>query len=134
MDKIIHSSAKALAQAIRTEEISSEEVIEEYLQRIEDVNPKLNAIVQLHANEAREQARKADAALALGELKGPLHGVPITIKDNAETKGMISTSGTNVETQKNYEKIPGSIFPPRHHKKSIPFNQPLQLRKKSSHT
>lgn len=94
MDKIIYSSAKALAQAICAQEISSQEVIEAYLQRIEEVNPKLNAIVNLQANEAREQARKADADLLQGELKGPLHGVPITIKDCFETKGIISTSGT----------------------------------------
>ncbi len=94
MNKIIYSSTKALAQAIRTKEISSEEVVEAYLHRIEEVNPKLNAIVHLQANEAREQARKADATLARGDLKGPLHGIPITIKDSLETKGMISTSGT----------------------------------------
>ena len=69
-------------------------MVEAYLQRIEEVNPKLNAIVQLQANEVREQARKADAALARGDIKGPLHGVPFTIKDNVETKGIISTSGT----------------------------------------
>jgi amidase len=94
MEKIIYLSATTLAQAIRSREISSEQVVEAYLQRIEEVNPKLNAIVHLQANEARNQARKADAALARGDLKGPLHGVPITIKDNAEIKGMISTSGT----------------------------------------
>ena len=90
LDKIIYSSANALAQAIRIKEISSEEVVEAHLQRIEEVNPKLNAIVQLQANEVREQARKADAALARGDIKGPLHGVPFTIKDNAETKGIVS--------------------------------------------
>ncbi|WP_410509813.1 amidase [Methanosarcina hadiensis] len=94
LDKIIYASANSLAQAIRTKEISSEEVVEAYLQRIEEVNPELNAIVQLQASEAREQARKADADLARGDIKGPLHGVPFTIKDNAETKGIISTSGT----------------------------------------
>lgn len=94
MDKLIYLSAKTLAQAIRAKEISSEEVVEAYLERIEEVNPKLNAIVQLQANNAREQARKADADLARGDIKGPLHGVPFTIKDNAETKGIISTSGT----------------------------------------
>ncbi|HEY9204975.1 MAG TPA: amidase [Candidatus Methanoperedens sp.] len=94
MDKIICSSATKLAKAIRAKEISSEEVVNAYLQRIEEVNPKLNAIVHLQANEARNQARKADAALARGDLKGPLHGVPVTIKDNLDVKGMISTSGT----------------------------------------
>ncbi|MEL4304693.1 amidase [Methanococcoides sp. LMO-2] len=94
MDNIIYSSAKSLAQAIRSKEISSEEVVEAYLERIEEVNPDLNAIVQLQANEAREQARKADAALARGDIKGPLHGVPFTVKDNAEVKGITCTSGT----------------------------------------
>ena len=65
-----------------------------YLQRIEEVNPKLNAVVQLTADAARAEAREADAALAHGEIKGPLHGVPMTIKDNIETAGVICTGGT----------------------------------------
>ncbi len=94
MDEIIYSSATRLAKAIRAKEVSSEEVVNAYLQRIEEINPELNAIVHLQANEARNQAKKVDAALALGDLKGPLHGVPVTIKDNVDVKGMISTSGT----------------------------------------
>ncbi len=94
MEKIIYSSATKLAKAIRAREVSSEHVVEAYLQRIEEINPKLNAIIHLQANDARNQARKADAALARGDLKGPLHGVPITIKDNVDVQGMISTSGT----------------------------------------
>lgn len=74
--------------------VSSEEVVNAYLERIEAVNPQLNAVVQLTADAARAQARAADAALARGEIKGPLHGVPITVKDNIETAGVISTSGT----------------------------------------
>ncbi len=94
MDDIICSSATKLAKAIRAKEVSSEEVVNAYLQRIEEINPELNAIVYLQANEARSLARKADAALARGDIKGPLHGVPITIKDNIDVEGMISTSGT----------------------------------------
>jgi amidase len=94
MDKLIYASATALARAIRSKEVSSEEVIDAYLQRIEEVNPKLNAIVQLTANAARVQAREADAALARGHIKGPLHGVPMTIKDNIQTAGVICTAGT----------------------------------------
>lgn len=94
MDKLIYASATALARAIRAKEISSKEVVDAYLQRIEDVNPKLNAVVQLTADAARAQAREADAALARGKIKGPLHGVPITIKDNIETSGVICTGGT----------------------------------------
>jgi len=94
MNKLIYASATALARAIRAKEVSSEEVVDAYLQRIEEVNPKLNAVVQLTADAARAQARKADAALARGHIKGPLHGVPVTIKDNIETAGVICTGGT----------------------------------------
>lgn len=94
MDKLIYASATELARAIRAKEVSSEEVVDAYLQRIEEVNPKLNAVVQLTADAARAQAREADAALARGHIKGPLHGVPITIKDNMETAGVICTGGT----------------------------------------
>jgi len=94
MDELIYASATELARAIRAKEISSEEVVEAYLDRIEKVNPKLNAVVQLTANAARAQAREADTALARGQIKGPLHGVPITVKDNMETAGVICTAGT----------------------------------------
>jgi amidase len=94
MDELIYASATELARAIRTKEVSSEEVVNAYLERIEKVNPKLNAVVQLTADAARAQAREADAALARGRIKGPLHGVPITIKDNIETVGVICTGGT----------------------------------------
>lgn len=94
MDELIYASATALAKAIRAKEVSAEEVVNAYLQRIEAVNPKLNAVVQLTAEAARAQAREADAALARGESKGPLHGVPMTIKDALETAGVVSAGGT----------------------------------------
>jgi amidase len=95
MDKLIYASATALAQSIRAKEISSEELVDAYLQQIEEVNPQLNAVVQLTADAARAQAREADAVLAKGHIRGPLHGVPMTIKDNIETTGVICTGGTN---------------------------------------
>jgi amidase len=82
VDELIYASVTALAKAIRTKEVSSREVIEAYLQRIEAVNPKLNAVVQLTADTARAEAQAADAAFARGQSKGPLHGVPMTIKDS----------------------------------------------------
>ena len=94
MDELIYVSARALAQAIRDKEVSSEEVVKAYLERIEIVNPQLNAIVQLTADAARAQARQADAALARGSVKGPLHGVPVTIKDCLETAGTVCAAGT----------------------------------------
>lgn len=94
MDDIIYASATALARAIRMKEVSSREVVEAYLQRIEIVNPKLNAIVQLTAETALNEARAADEKLARGEIIGPLHGVPMTLKDNIEAAGIICTGGT----------------------------------------
>jgi amidase len=69
-------------------------VVDAYLERIESVNPKLNAVVQVGADAARDQARAAAEALAGGEIKGPLHGVPMTVKDSLDTAGMISSGGT----------------------------------------
>ena len=94
IDKIIYSSAVALARAIRAKQVSSEEVVNAYLKRMRAVNPKLNAVVQEIADTACEQARAADAAVARGDLIGPLHGVPMTIKDTLDTAGVISTAGT----------------------------------------
>lgn len=94
MNDIISASATVLAEAVRTKQVSSLEVVEAYLQRIDAVNPQLNAVVQLTAEAAREQAREADRALARGDVRGPLHGVPITIKDSFDTAGVISTAGT----------------------------------------
>jgi len=94
MDELIYASATSLAQAIRDKRVSSQEVVEAYIHRIEAVNPQLNAVVQLTADTALTQARQADVALARGEINGPLHGVPITIKDSFDTEGVISTAGT----------------------------------------
>jgi amidase len=94
VDNLTYTSAAALARAIRNKEVSSEEVVNAHLHRIETVNPRLNAVVQVVAEKARAQAREADAALARGKVVGPLHGVPMTIKDALDTVGVISTGGT----------------------------------------
>ena len=94
MDELIYASATNLARAIRDKLVSSAEVVDAYIKRIEEINPKLNAVVQLSDEKARSEAHEADAALARGELKGPLHGVPMTTKDSIATAGVITTSGT----------------------------------------
>lgn len=94
MDEIIYWSAKELAEAIRAKKLSSLEVVDAHSRRIAEVNPKLNAVVQLTAETAQAQARQADAALARGEVKGPLHGVPLTVKDSLCTAHVITTTGT----------------------------------------
>jgi len=94
MHRIINLSVTALARAIRNREISSTEVVDAYLNRIKEVNPELNAVVQLSEKSAREQAVQADNALLRGEVSGPLHGIPITVKDSFDAAGLISTGGT----------------------------------------
>ncbi|MEE8567387.1 MAG: amidase, partial [Anaerolineales bacterium] len=88
-----YASATALAQRIRAKDVSSEEIVNACLQRIEAVNPRLNAVVQLAADTARAEAREADAALAREKIKGPFHGVPFTVKDVFDTAGVISAAG-----------------------------------------
>ena len=94
MAEIIYSSAKSMAQAIRDKEVSAVELVEAHLSRIEEVNPALNAVVMLCADRARAEAGDADAALARGESKGALHGVPFTLKDSIDTEGIVTTGGT----------------------------------------
>ena len=82
-----------LAARIRNRDISCAEALEAHLRRIEEENPRLNAIVQLDADGARASAAAADAALASGADVGPLHGVPFTVKDWIETEGLICAAG-----------------------------------------
>ena len=93
MSDIALSPAHALAEAIRHREVSSRELLEHYLARVERLNPPLNAVVTLDPDGARMAADAADAALARGEDGGPLHGVPMTIKDTYQTAGMRTTCG-----------------------------------------
>lgn len=90
---LIFASAASLAEGIRSRELSSLEVVEAHLERIEAVNPNLNAVVQLAAETALHEAKQADETLTRGDLSGPLHGVPFTIKDWIETKGVVCTAG-----------------------------------------
>lgn len=93
MEELIYASAATLARRIRSREISSEEVIQAHLRRIEQINPRLNAIVQLAAEQAMKEAHAADAALAQGRRVGALHGVPFTVKDWIDTAGLPCTGG-----------------------------------------
>ncbi len=92
MNALCSLSATELAHMIRQREVSSFDVVDAYLSRIADVNPRLNAVVQI-APDARERARAADAALAQGGSIGPLHGVPFTVKDWIEAEGLICAAG-----------------------------------------
>jgi amidase len=90
---LVFSSAQEVAAAIRERHVSAVEMVDAYLARIARHNPALNAIVTLDEENAHARALEADAALARGENWGPLHGVPVTIKDSFATAGLRTTSG-----------------------------------------
>jgi amidase len=90
----IYQSAVDTASAIRNRDISAYELVRACLERIAEVNPRLNAVVQLGAECALEQARRADQASVSGNELGPLHGLPFTLKDAIETRGLVCTGGT----------------------------------------
>jgi amidase len=91
--QLTFASALEAASAILKREVSSLELTQELIDRIDRFNPAINAIVTLTREAALERARAADQALARGEVWGPFHGVPITIKDTYEVQGVRSTAG-----------------------------------------
>ena len=93
MAEIHYLSATTLAAAIRARRISSLEALEALAARIEKHDKALNLVVTLDLERARRDARAADEELARGESRGPLHGLPMTIKDSFQTAGLRTTSG-----------------------------------------
>ena len=85
-----------MADLIRRKKLSARETLDAHLKQIERVNPKVNAIVTLVAEQAIENARKADEAQARGATLGPLHGLPIAHKDLVETAGIRTTFGSRI--------------------------------------
>lgn len=93
MSELWQWGAVELAQAIRTRKVSSREAVSAALQRLDTVNPKINAVVESRRDEALAAADAADTAIARGEDVGALHGVPVTIKVNIDQKGYATTNG-----------------------------------------
>ncbi|MCD2138973.1 amidase [Salinicoccus halitifaciens] len=88
--------ASELAPMIERKEVSPVELTERFLHRIDKLNPKLNAYLTTLETTALEQARKAEEEIVNGRYKGPLHGIPIGIKDNYKTKGIRTTGGAKI--------------------------------------
>ena len=86
--------ASELAEAIRKRSLSSREAVQGHLDRIAQVNPTVNALTTVLADEALAAADAADAALAAGKPAGPLHGVPFTVKENIDVAGSATTWGS----------------------------------------
>ncbi len=87
-------SASELSEAIRNRRLGSLELLEIYIDRFKKFNPAINAVVATDFENARKRAKQADEALTKGENWGPLHGLPITVKDSYATVGLPSTSGS----------------------------------------
>ena len=94
-EEIYYADAAELAERIHSKSLSPVEVVQAHLDRIEAVNPKVNAIVTLVPG-AMERARAAEAAILRGETWGPLHGVPFTVKDCVDTEGVRTTRGSKL--------------------------------------
>ena len=93
MTDIAYLPALELARRIRARDVGCLELLDHCLGRVDRYNPGLNAIVELDAERARERARRADDALAKGEVWGPFHGVPMTIKEAFGVAGLRMTWG-----------------------------------------
>jgi aspartyl-tRNA(Asn)/glutamyl-tRNA(Gln) amidotransferase subunit A len=92
---LTYSDATKLAELIRTREVSPVDVVQAHLDRIEAINPKVNAIVTL-VDGALEAAKAAEQALSAGANVGPLHGVPFTVKDSIDTDGVLTQRGSPI--------------------------------------
>ena len=91
MSKYIYKSATELAQLIRTGEATSTEIVKEHIARIKQYNPELNAVVISMEEEALKMAAECDNEAKLGNFRGPIHGVPMTVKEQFWVKGTKST-------------------------------------------
>jgi aspartyl-tRNA(Asn)/glutamyl-tRNA(Gln) amidotransferase subunit A len=93
---IYYQDATALAALIRTRQLSSREVVQTHLDRISAVNPQINAVVTLIAEDALKGADIADKAIADGAVLGPLHGIPFSIKDSLDTANVLTQRGSKL--------------------------------------
>jgi len=94
LNDLLLSPATVLAERIRTGELSPVALIEASLTRIEQVNPRLNAFCAIYREEARTRAEECESAIRSGESLGPLHGLPVAIKDFTPIRGKVTTRGS----------------------------------------
>lgn len=85
-----------LAQLIQQREVSPVDVVQAYLDRIDQVDSKLNSYITVCRDEALEEARLAEEAIAAGNYLGPMHGIPVSVKDQMKTRGILTTCGSKI--------------------------------------
>jgi Asp-tRNA(Asn)/Glu-tRNA(Gln) amidotransferase A subunit family amidase len=92
--ELVYESATSLRRRIALKEVSPRELVDAFLQRIEQLDPRVNSYLYVAADGAAEAARRAEQAVMNGEDLGPLHGIPFAVKDNFETQGIDTTCGS----------------------------------------
>ncbi|HEX3232265.1 MAG TPA: amidase family protein [Pyrinomonadaceae bacterium] len=100
MNELWRLSATEIAHLVRTRKVSAREVTDAALKRLDDVNPRINAIVDFRPDEVREQADNIDRQLASGNDPGPLGGVPITVKINIDQAGFATSDGSRLQERR----------------------------------
>ena len=94
--ELCYSSAGELAKLIKSREVSTREVVEAHLERIEALEPALNSFITVMSDQARAAARQAELEINAGGYRGPLHGVPLGLKDLYYVRGIRNTSGSRI--------------------------------------
>src|SRR5207245_6285222 len=99
-DELAFASIELLAPLLRQKKVSPVELVKTLLRRIEQLNPKLNAYLTVTAEQALVQARQAETEICAprggARYRGPLHGIPIALKDNIWTRGILTTAGSKI--------------------------------------
>jgi len=93
---LVREALWAMAARVRDRSVSPVELVDAHLAQIERLNPRVNAFVRVLADEARDQAREAEAAVMRGQQLGPLHGVPLTVKDSFDVAGLPTLCGSRL--------------------------------------
>src|ERR1700675_4787535 len=113
MSDLTFLSARDMAEQIRQKKISTVDLLDAHLTQIARLNPRLNAFVALHEERARRDAKALEAAVTRGEVRGPLHGVPLSIKSSIDTAGLACESGTRLRAGTIAAKDAGVVCPLR---------------------
>jgi aspartyl-tRNA(Asn)/glutamyl-tRNA(Gln) amidotransferase subunit A len=95
-DELCYLDLSTAANLLQRREVSPVELVEAVLERIERINPLLNAFITVAAEEAREAARQSEGEIRAGSYRGPLHGVPLSLKDVFATRGMRTSYGSRI--------------------------------------
>lgn len=106
--EICYMSLTDTAEAVRTKKLSPVEIMDAVLHRVEKLNPRVNAYCALVGDSARKHAAEAETAVMKGEELGPLHGIPVSIKDLTFTRGIRTTPAPGFTRTSSRSKMPSS--------------------------